>query len=259
MAHYSLGTEGSPCLRCRLSKLCLPIALDSSDIKYLESIVEQYTLKKGEYLYRQNNNFHAVYAVRSGSFKSFTINYNGDTHINGFFFPGELIGLDGLENRIHINNMQALEQASVCQIHFSRLKDLSLKIPKFQNHFFSLMGREINEGQEINSLLSKRNAEQRVVHLLLSIAQRLERLSLSSNNFFLPMARTDIGIYLGLTTETVSRIFSQLQNKKLISVSNREIKLLDLESLQEIIECSGAKHACQVPFTSYLDERITAI
>ena len=231
-------SAASACFNCRLKKLCLPIALEASNVKYLDEIIEKYTYEKGEHLYNQNCNFRSVYAVRSGSFKSYVINYNGEARINGFFFPGEIIGLDGIANGVHANSVQALEHASICEIPFSQLKELSLKMPNLQSHFFSLMGKEITEGQEIQSLLSHHTAEERAVHFLLSLSARLKRASLSPSRILLPMTRTDIGEYLGLTLETVSRILTQLQNKGLISVNNREVTLLEMESLREIIGCS---------------------
>jgi len=230
--------ENSACFNCRLKNLCLPIALEASNIKYLEEIIERYTYTKGDYLYSQNNNFRSVYAVRSGSFKSSLINYDGETRINRFFFPGEIIGLDGIANRVHTNTVQALEHASVCEISFPQLQELSRKMPSLQNHFFSLMGKEITEGQEIHGFLSHNTAKERAVHFLLSLSARLARVSLSSSKLLLPMTRADIGEYLGLTLETVSRTLTQLQNKGLISVNNREVTLLQMDSLREIIGCS---------------------
>ena len=239
MSYVSPRSTSGPCLNCRLNKVCLPIALDSSNLEELESIVRQYTYKKGEYLYTQSDNFRSVYAVRSGSFKSFSVSPDGEEFASGFFFPGELVGLDGLANGFHVNSLQALEHASICEIHFSQLKDLTLRMPNLQSHFFSLMGREIVEGQKIKGLLGKNTAKERTVHFLLNLSQRLGYISLSPLTFFLPMTRADIGEYLGLTVETISRVFSELQTKELISVQHRKITLLDLGSLQKIIKCPG--------------------
>ncbi len=226
------------CTNCRLNKLCLPIALNKSNIKQLIAIVEHNSpYRKGDHLYKQKANFKSVYAVRSGSFKSYAISYNGKVRVNGFFLPGEIIGIDGIGNGIHPNAVQALEHASVCEIPFSQLESLSLQIPDLQHHFLAIMGKEITKDQEIHNLLSSYTAEERTVHFLLNLSSRRERASLSPFRLLLPMTRGDIGEYLGLSLETISRILAKLQNKGLIAVNNREIELLDMEPLREIAGC----------------------
>ena len=227
------------CTNCRLNRFCLPAALNKAEIKQLEAIVEHNcSYEKGDHLYRQKANFNSVYVVRSGSFKSYAFRYNGKGRVNGFFFPGEIIGMDGISNRSHINAVQALEHASVCEIPFSKLENLSLQIPDLQHHFLALMGKEITKDQEIHNLLSSCTAEERAVHFLLNLSSRCERMALSPFRLLLPMTRGDIGGFLGLSLETISRIFGNLQRRGLIAVKNREIELLRMEPLREIARCN---------------------
>ena len=227
------------CTNCRLNRYCLPAALNKSDIKQLEAIVEHNcSYEKGDHLYRQKANFKSVYAVRSGSFKSYAFRYNGKGRVNGFFFPGEIIGMDGISNRSHINAVQALEHASVCEIPFSKLESLSLQIPDLQHHFLALMGKEITNDKEFHNLLSSYTAEERTAHFLINLSSRCERVSLSPFRLLLPMTRGDIGEYLGLSLETTSRIFGKLHRKGLIAVNNREIELLQMEPLLKIAGCA---------------------
>ena len=227
------------CTDCRLNRYCLPAALNKSDIKQLEAIVEHNcSYEKGDHLYRQKANFKSVYAVRSGSFKSYAFRYDGKGRVNGFFFPGEIIGMDGISNRNHINAVQALEHASVCEIPFSKLESLSLQIPKLQHHFLALMGKEITNDKEFHDLLSSYTAEERVAHFLINLSSRYERVSLSPFRLLLPMTRGDIGEYLGLSLETISRMFGKLHRKGLIAVNNREIELLQMEPLLKIAGCA---------------------
>ncbi|PCI79120.1 MAG: Crp/Fnr family transcriptional regulator [SAR86 cluster bacterium] len=227
------------CASCRLSELCLPIALNKSEIHQLDAIVERNRpFKKGEHLYRQSDEFKSVYAVRSGSFKSYFLSDSGQGRVTGFYMPGEIIGMDGIASHKYANSTAALEHSSICEIPFSQLEKLSQELPSLQHHFFAIMGNEIAKDQQIHTLLSSYTAEERTASFLLGLSSRYARVSLSPTRFLLSMTRGDIGEYLGLTVETVSRIFTSLQKKGLISVNNREIELLNIENLREIISGS---------------------
>ncbi|MDP6653098.1 MAG: fumarate/nitrate reduction transcriptional regulator Fnr [Gammaproteobacteria bacterium] len=224
------------CASCRLNELCLPIALNKTEIHQLDEIVERNRpYKKGDHLYRQSDEFKSVYAVRSGSFKSYVLSDTGQGRVTGFFLPGEIIGMDGIASKHYANSTQALEHSSICEIPFSQLEKLSHQLPNLQHHFFAIMGNEIAKDQQIHTLLSSYTAEERTASFLLGLSNRYARVSLSPSRFLLPMTRSDIGEYLGLTVETVSRIFTALQRKGLIEVNNREIELLDIETLRQII------------------------
>lgn len=223
------------CGNCRLNTICLPISLHIDDIDRLSNIIQRSKpLQKGEYLYRTKDAFDSVFAIRSGAVKAVSISETGDEQITGFYLPGEVVGLDGLANNVYINSVIALETSSICEIPFNRLEELSLQIPTLQRHFFQLMSREITQEQQVITLLSKSSAEARVASLLLSISARNGRQNLSTNNLILPMSRTDIGNFLGLTIETVSRIFSRLQKNNVIAVDKKEIIITNIEMLSLI-------------------------
>jgi CRP/FNR family transcriptional regulator len=136
------------CSSCRLSDLCLPISLNRSEITQLDEIIERNRpLKKGEHLYRQRDNFRSVFAVRSGSFKSYVLNADGHSRVTGFYMPGELLGMDGIAERVHSNSVMALEHASICEIPFAQLEKLSQQLPNLQSRFFSIMGNELAKDQ----------------------------------------------------------------------------------------------------------------
>ncbi len=223
------------CSGCRLSAICLPIALQSRDIERLDAIVQRgRPLHKGEYVYREGQAFTSVYAVRAGTLKAYSTTEGGEEQITGFYLPGEIFGMDGLGKNKHVSSAVALETAAICEIPFERLSDLSTHIPSLQRHFFQLMSQEIAQDQQLIALLGKNTAEQRVASLLLSISARNARRKLSATQFRLPMSRTDIGNYLGLTVETVSRIFSRFQKTGLIGSNHRETELLNLAELRAI-------------------------
>jgi CRP/FNR family transcriptional regulator len=223
------------CGNCRLNTICLPISLHIEDIDRLNNIIQRgKPLQKGDFLYRANDHFDSVYAIRSGAVKAMTLSDNGEEQITGFYLPGEVVGMDGIADNRYTNSVIALETASVCEIPFNRMEELSLQIPNLQRHFFQLMSREITQDQQIITLLSKSSAEERIAALLLSISSRNSRRQLSANAFRLPMSRTDIGNYLGLTIETVSRIFTRLQKQDVIVVDKKEILIKNMDQLRNI-------------------------
>lgn len=223
------------CGNCRLNTICLPVSLHMDDIEKLNGIVQRgKPLNKGEYLYRANDTFDSVFAIRSGAVKAISVSEKGDEQVTGFYLPGEVVGMDGLADNIYTNSVIALETSSVCEIPFNRLEELSLQIPTLQRHFFQLMSREISHDQQLITLLGKGTAETKVATLLLSISSRNGRRNLSANVFILPMSRIDIGNFLGLTIETVSRIFTRLQKNKVITVGNREVSIIDIGALRNI-------------------------
>ena len=223
------------CGNCRLSSLCLPLALETDDIQQLDDIVQRSKpLQKGQHLYREGDEFQSVFAVRSGTLKAYRTTDDGREQITGFYFPGEILGMDGISKNTHASSARTLETSSVCEIPFASLSRLSALMPNLQRHFFQLMSREITEDQMLITLLSKNSADERVASLLLSISARNARRKLSATQFRLPMSRVDIGNYLGLTVETVSRVLSRLHKLEILRVDNKEIEILDIAGMRNI-------------------------
>lgn len=217
----------------------MPVSLHIDDIDQLNKIIQRgRPLHKGEYLYRSGDTFTSVFAIRSGAVKALSISDNGNEQVTGFYLPGEVVGLDGLATNKYSNSVIALETSSICEIPFSRLEDLSVQLPKLQRHFLQLMSREITQEQQIISLLSKASAEARIASLLLSISSRNSNRKLSATAFLLPMSRTDIGNYLGLTIETVSRTFARLQKTGVIAVEKKDIVIQNILALQNLAKGS---------------------
>lgn len=223
------------CGNCRLNSICLPLALESDDIKQLDDIIQRSKpLQKSQHLYREGDDFESVFAVRSGALKAYKTTDDGREQVTGFYFPGEILGMDGISNNSHASSAKALETAAVCEIPFTSLERLSAMMPNLQRHFFQLMSREITEDQQLITLLSKNSADERVASLMVSISTRNARRKLSATQFRLPMSRVDIGNYLGLTVETVSRVFSRMQKMDILRVDNKEISILDFDSLKSM-------------------------
>ena len=223
------------CRNCRLNSICLPLALESDDIQQLDEIIQRSKpLQKNQHLYREGDHFQSVFAVRSGTLKAYKTTDDGREQVTGFYFPGEILGMDGISNNAHASSAKALETAAVCEIPFGSLERLSALMPNLQRHFFQLMSREITEDQQLITLLSKNSADERVAALMLSISGRNARRKLSATQFRLPMSRVDIGNYLGLTVETVSRVFSRMQKMAVLRVDNKEIEILDPDGLRSM-------------------------
>jgi CRP/FNR family transcriptional regulator len=225
------------CGNCRLASICLPLSLESDDIVQLDEIIQRSKpLQKSQHLYREGDDFESVYAVRSGTLKAYKTTDDGREQVTGFYFPGEILGMDGISNNVHASSAVSLETAAICEIPFTSLEKLSSAMPNLQRHFFQLMSREITEDQQLITLLSKNSADERVASLILSISTRNARRKLSATQFRLPMSRVDIGNYLGLTVETVSRVFGRMQKMDLLRVDNKEIEILDTDGLRNMAD-----------------------
>lgn len=223
------------CGNCRLASLCLPISLELNELDRVDDVIlRRKPLQKGDYLYRAGDAFAAIYAVRSGCLKTVHLTEEGEGQITGFYLPGEMLGMDGLDANYHTNSAIALETTAVCEIPFNKLETLSRQIPSLQRHVFQLMSREITQDQQLITLLSKGSAEQRIAALLLSLSARHQNQQLAANSFTLPMSRTDIGNYLGLTIETVSRVFSRLKKSQIIQPEGRLLTLLSIDGLKAL-------------------------
>ncbi|MDV7210917.1 CRP/FNR family transcriptional regulator, anaerobic regulatory protein [Azotobacter beijerinckii] len=216
------------CQDCSLAALCLPISLNFEDIDALNEIVKRgKPIKKGEFLFRQGDGFGSVFAVRSGSLKTFSVSDNGEEQITGFHLPSELVGLSGMDSDSCPVSAQALETTSVCEIPFERLDELALQLPQLRRQLMRVMSREIRDDQQMMLLLSKKTADERIATFLINLSSRFRARGFSANHFRLAMSRNEIGNYLGLAVETVSRVFSRFQQNELIAAEGKEVTILN--------------------------------
>ena len=232
----NLKTSNTACSSCSLNELCLPAGLDAGEIEQLDHMVSaKQTFKRGAYLYRAGEHFQSIYAVRTGFFKTATLLDDGREQVTGFHMMGEIIGMDAISTDTHPCDAIALEDSEICEIHFSQLEQLSREIPTLQRHLHRILSREIVRDHGIMLLLGSMKAEERLAAFLLNLSQRFAARGYSSNSFNLRMTREEIGSYLGLKLETVSRIFSKFQKDGLLNVQNRYIELNDLAALKYIL------------------------
>jgi len=241
-AHTLLQPMKTLCSTCSLRELCLPVGLRPDEFEQLDTVIKQsHRLKKGEFLFRSGESFHSLYAIRTGFFKTTVASQDGRDQVTGFFMSGELIGMDGICTHSHSCDAVALEDSEVCELPFGHMEALSKEIPSIQTHFFRLMSREIVRDQGVMLLLGNMRAEERIAAFLLNLSQRLHHRGFAANDFILRMSREEIGSYLGLKLETVSRTLSRFHQEGLIVVEHKHIRLLKPESLNQMV--SGGSHA----------------
>ena len=241
-AHTLLQPMKTLCSTCSLRELCLPVGLRPDEFEQLDTVIKQsHRLKKGEFLFRSGESFHSLYAIRTGFFKTTVASQDGRDQVTGFFMSGELIGMDGICTHSHSCDAVALEDSEVCELPFGHMEALSKEIPSIQTHFFRLMSREIVRDQGVMLLLGKMRAEERIAAFLLNLSQRLHHRGFAADDFILRMSREEIGSYLGLKLETVSRTLSRFHQEGLIVVEHKHIRLLKPELLNQMV--SGGSHA----------------
>jgi CRP/FNR family transcriptional regulator len=225
------------CSTCHLKDLCLPCGLSGPDVQRLDGLMfGRRKIAMGETLYREGDKFQYVYAVRAGTFKSALTLIDGREQVSGFQIAGELLGLDGVAAGKHASTAIALEDSEVCAIPYTHLNDLAQQSPNLQMLMARLMSREIVREHSLMMLLGSMNADERLAAFLLNMSQRMKARGYSANEFHLRMSRAEIGSYLGMKLETVSRTFSAFQQQRLLEVDKKHIRILDLEGLQREFE-----------------------
>ena len=228
------------CDTCRMRVLCLPAALDQQHLESLESIIEyRRTLAGGDTLYEQSEPFSSLYAILTGSIKTYTSHEDGWTQITGCHLPGEVFGFSGIDTNAYRSTARALEDTLVCVIPFDKLEELCRKIPDLQSRLLHLMSQRLIEDHELAAqFLHKRPARKRVAAFIISLSVRAARRGEPPMALRLPMSRTDIGNYLGITLETVCRELSWLEKADIITLNKRDLAIVDLPRLREPV-CSS--------------------
>jgi CRP/FNR family transcriptional regulator len=244
----STGSHGLPieplkvaCSGCNLRELCLPVGLSSEQVERLDHLVGlRRTVPRGDALFRAGEPFNSLFAVRTGFFKTCVSSEDGRDQVTGFQMAGELLGLDGIGTERHTCDAVALEDSQVCVIPFARLEDLSREFSDLQRQLHRVMSREIVRDHGVMLLLGSMRAEERLAAFLLNLTQRLKSRGFSSSELILRMTREEIGSFLGLKLETVSRAFSKLQDDGALEVKQRQIRVLDPAALQALVNGGAA-------------------
>lgn len=224
------------CSSCNLRELCLPVGFSDNELERLDTLVaSRRTVRRGESLFRIGEPFEAVYAVRTGFFKTRVSSEDGRDQVTGFQMAGELLGLDGIGTDRHTCDAVALEDSQVCVIPYGQLEHLSREFTDLQRQFHKVMSREIVRDHGVMLLLGSMRAEERLAAFLLNLTQRLKARGFSPTALVLRMTREEIGTYLGLKLETVSRCFSKFQEEGVLQVRQRQVRILDQAALARLV------------------------
>jgi CRP/FNR family transcriptional regulator len=225
------------CSACHLKDLCLPSGMAAEETKHLDGLrFGRRRVKEGQELYREGERFQYLYAVRSGTFKSTLMLPDGREQVTGFRMAGELMGLDGLASGEHASSAVALEDAEICSIPYVQLAAAAAAHPGMQQVLSRLMSREIVREHGLMALLGSMNAEERVASFLLNLSQRMKARGYSPREFHLRMSRAEIGSYLGIKLETVSRTLSSFQQQRTLDVDKKHVRIVDYEGLARCVE-----------------------
>ena len=230
------------CSNCNLRELCMPMGLSENDINRLDDLVAtRRKIKRGSTLFTNGEKFTSLYAIRTGFFKTCLATEDGRDQVTGFQMAGEIIGLDGIVNDHHTCDAVALEDAEVCVMPFERIEELSREVTALQSHVHKIMSREIVREHGV-MLLGSMRAEERLAAFLLNLVQRLHARGFSQSELVLRMTREEIGSYLGLKLETVSRTFSKFVEDGIVEVKQRHVRILSTEALQRLVNHQAACH-----------------
>ena len=219
------------CGNCNLDKLCIPKGLGRTEIGALKLLVNRNNIRqKGEAIYHAGSPFRGIIAMRSGSAKLLSIDRNGNEIIVAFILPGELLGFDGLSLRMHNCTAIALETVNYCHLPAHEIEGLTLNSPGLSQ---VLLQRSCDQfdNQVQKTMLSRRSAEERVASFILHVSDRLKIRGYSELEFRLSMSREEIGNYLGIAHETVSRIIHYFQAQQLIEVKSKHMKIKNKKRL----------------------------
>ncbi|MBA4254988.1 MAG: transcriptional regulator [Polaromonas sp.] len=224
------------CSSCNLRELCLPLGLNSQEIDKLDRVISsRRRIKRGSALFSAGERFTSLYAVRSGFFKTCITTVDGRDQVTGFQMTGEIIGLDGIVNDHHSCDAIALEDAEVCVMPFDQVEELSREFTTLQHHIHKIMSREIVRDHSVMLLLGSMRAEERLAAFLLNLVQRLHARGFSQSELVLRMTREEIGSYLGMKLETVSRTFSKFVEDGVIEVKQRYVHIKNTDALRQIV------------------------
>jgi CRP/FNR family transcriptional regulator, anaerobic regulatory protein len=230
------------CATCNLRELCLPMGLTKDELDRVESAVTtRRTVKRGTPLFCAGDKFFSIYAIRTGFFKTCVTSEDGREQVTGFQMAGDIIGLDGIVSDHHTCEAIALEDAEVCVMPLERLEELAREVTTLQRHVHKIMSREIVREHGVMLLLGSMRAEERLAAFLLNLVQRLHLRGFSQSELVLRMSREEIGSYLGLKIETVSRAFSKFADDGIIEVKQRHLRILKADSLARMVNNSDCR------------------
>jgi CRP/FNR family transcriptional regulator len=239
-AATELKLPEAACRHCAMFALCLPAHMGDADLKLLERVVKRRRIiRAGQSLFGAGDRFHSVYAVKSGAVKSFLPVDGKAPLVIGFHLPGDLLGLDAVGTGFYQYAARALETTSVCELPFDQLEALGSVVTSVQQQLVRLMSAQIRRDMQLHRLHCRTSAEARLAAFLVNLSAHYSRRGFAAAEFRLPMSRSDIGSYLGLTKETVSRLCTEFRRRGLVSFARRLVRIRDLFELERLAGLPG--------------------
>ena len=224
------------CSNCNMRELCMPMGLSNDELNRIDDLVTtRRKIKRGDTLFHNGERFTNLFAIRTGFFKTCITSEDGRAQVTGFQMAGEIVGLDGIVNDTHTCDAVALEDAEVCVLPFDRIEEISREVNALQRHVHKIMSREIVREHGVILFLGSMRAEERLAAFLLNLVQRLHARGFSQSELLLRMSREEIGSYLGMKIETVSRNFSKFVEDGIVEVKQRNIRILKTDALKDIV------------------------
>ena len=215
------------CGSCALHELCLPAGIDGDDLKQLDTVIkDRRILERGHTLYGDGDSFDALYVVRSGSLKTYVLNESGDMQVLGFHLPGEIVGIDALATDRHVSQAVALERSNICELPYTHLQKVASEVPALQRQLMRVISREIVSEHSHLVMMGTQPAQERLAIFLTSLSDRYSRLHRDGEALTLSMSRNDIANYLGLVVETVSRLFTRMEEMGVLAVNRKAVHVL---------------------------------
>ncbi len=219
------------CDACHLSKLCIPKGLTQEEVDSLSRIVRRNrTLAKGTVLYQHGEWHHGILALKTGTAKLVSLDRQGNEYLVDFILPGDILGFDGFSTQRHSCSAVALETVSYCEIPAHQIEILTREIPGLLQVLLQYSGTQFDLSVQ-RLVLSRRSAEERLAAFLAHLSERYRQRGFSPTEFRLSMTRQEIGNYLGLAPETVSRLLGQFEASGLIDVQSKLIRILDMHGI----------------------------
>lgn len=225
------------CAACEARRICPAGGLAPAEVAKFQDIVYlRRTVKRGEPLFVAGDACSALYVLWRGFLKTTVVDSEGHEQVTGFYMAGDVLGIDCVGGASHSDTALALADCDVCVMPYSLIEPLARAVPALQHRLHAAMSDEIVHSQRAMMRLGSMRADQRLASFLLGLSRRSLRRGLSGHEMQLPMTRIDIGSYLGLTIETVSRLLSLFQRQGLLDVNHRHIRLLDIGGLEGILQ-----------------------
>ncbi len=221
------------CQLCGLDALCELLGYGEGE-QTKGVLLRSRPVSRGEIIFNIGDPFRSFIAVKSGSFKTTTLTPQGQERVIGFHLAGEMVGTEGIVLDAYNSTAHALEDGAICELMLDNLNKVGCPEQELHTRVISILGNEIAFYHGLHSTLIRQSSEQRLAAFLLSIYARLNKRGISDEDFRLSMSRSDIASYLGLASETVSRILMKLQNLGMINIRNKQVQISDMVALDDL-------------------------